>query len=99
VEAERVRDFFLATVGSTDKVVHEEGAWVITIPGRPIAAEAASHEGALNELVDALREYAADWNDHLHSAPSHRDDRGLVQLISYSADEQLRDWLVRAPTG
>ncbi len=97
VDAERLRDFFLATVPSMAEVVHEGGAWVITMPGRPIAAEAASYDEAIAELVDALREYAADWNDRLHSAPNHRDNWGLVQLISLSTDEQLRDWLVRAP--
>lgn len=97
VDAGRLRDFLLASAPSTAEVVHEQGAWVITMPGRPIAAEAASYEEALDELVDALREYAADWNDRLHAAPNHRDNWGLVQLIALSTDEQLRDWLVRAP--
>lgn len=97
VDAERLREFFLGTVSSHAEIVHEDGAWVITMPGRPIAAEAASYDVALTEMVDALREYAADWNDRLLTAPNHRQNWGLVQLISYSTDEQLRDWLTRAP--
>jgi hypothetical protein len=97
VDAERLRAFFLATVPSNAQIVHEEGAWVITMPGRPIAAESTSYEGALNEIVDALREYAADWNERLFAAPNHEKNWGLVQLVSYSTDDQLRDWLTRAP--
>jgi hypothetical protein len=97
VDAERLRQFFLGSVAPDAEIVHEEGAWVITMPGRPIAAEAASYDEAITEMVDALREYAADWNDRLLSAPNHQQNWGLVQLISYSTDEQLRDWLLRAP--
>lgn len=97
VDAERLRTFFLGAVPSNAEIVHEDGAWVITMPGRPIAAEAASYDEALTETVDALREYAADWNERLLTAPNHQHNWGLVQLISYSTDEQLRDWLTRAP--
>ena len=45
-------------------------------------------------MVDALREYAQDWQDHLLTAVNHRDNWGLVQLISLSDDEKLREWLV-----
>ena len=27
-------------------------------------------------MVDALREYAEDWQDHLLGAPDHRDNGG-----------------------
>ncbi|TDQ48208.1 hypothetical protein [Actinorugispora endophytica] len=64
-------------------------------PGFPVAADGASFDGALTEMVDALREYAEDWQDRLLDAPNHRENWGLVQLISLSSDEQLRDWLVR----
>jgi hypothetical protein len=49
---------------------------------------------AIDEMVDALREYAEDWHDHLLDAPHHDESWGLVQLISLSDDQQLRDWLV-----
>jgi hypothetical protein len=50
--------------------------------------------GLIDETVDALREYAADWQGRLLDAPGHRDLWGLVQLISLSDDSHLRDWLV-----
>jgi hypothetical protein len=46
------------------------------------------------EIIEALREYAEDWHERLLNAPNHRDNWGLVQLISLSSDDQLRDWLV-----
>ena len=45
-------------------------------------------------MVDALREYSNDWQDHLLDAPNHRENWGLVQLIALSDDDQLRAWLV-----
>lgn len=45
-------------------------------------------------MVDALREYAEDWQDRLLDAPDHGENWGLVQLISLSDDDQLREWLV-----
>jgi hypothetical protein len=45
-------------------------------------------------MVAALREYAEDWPEHLLEAPNHKENWGLVQMISLSTDEQLRAWLV-----
>ena len=98
VDAARLQAFFSATVSPNAEIRQEDGAWVITMPGRPIAAEASSYKGALAEIIDALREYAADWNDHLLAAPNHQQNWGLVQLIAYSTDEQLRVWLTTAPS-
>ncbi|CRK55774.1 hypothetical protein [Alloactinosynnema sp. L-07] len=64
------------------------------VPGLPVAADGASLDEAIAEMVDALREYAEDWQRHLLDAPNHRDNWGLVQLISFCDDEQLREWLV-----
>lgn len=44
-------------------------------------------------MVGALREYAEDWQDHLLDAPNHRENSGLVRLISLSDDDRLREWL------
>jgi hypothetical protein len=49
---------------------------------------------AIGEMIEALREYVQDWQDHLLSAPNHRDNWELVQLISLSNEEQLHGWLV-----
>jgi hypothetical protein len=68
----------------------------VFIPGLPVAADGASFYEAIFEMVDALREYAEDWQQRLLDAPNHRDNWGLVHLISLSDDEQLHDWLVGA---
>jgi hypothetical protein len=48
-------------------------------------------------MAGALREYAEDWQDRLLHAPNHRDNWALVQLITLSSDEQLREWLTGSP--
>jgi hypothetical protein len=57
-------------------------------------ADGATFDEAIDDVIDALREYAEDWQDRLLDAPNHANNWGLVQLISLSDDEQLRDWLV-----
>jgi predicted RNase H-like HicB family nuclease len=94
VDVERLRHHLAAVTPSRAQVVPESGAWSLFIPGLPIAADGATFDEAVAEMIDALREYAEDWQDHLLDAPNHRENWGLVQLISLSDDEQLRDWLV-----
>jgi hypothetical protein len=65
----------------------------VFIPGLPVAADGATFDEAVDEMVEALREYAQDWQDRLLHAPNHRENWGLVQLISLSDDGQLREWL------
>ena len=55
---------------------------------------AAAHQMALDDLVDALRDYAADWNDHLHIAANHEANWAVAALVELSTDEQLRSWLL-----
>ncbi|MFF0281782.1 prevent-host-death protein [Rhodococcus aetherivorans] len=76
------------------QVVHEGGLWVAYLEGLPLAAEEPSFDGAIDELIRAMREYAADWEDHLHAAPNHKDNWGLVQFTVLSTDEQLKEWLL-----
>jgi hypothetical protein len=45
-------------------------------------------------MINALREYAEDWQERLLDTPNHQNNWALVQLISLSTDDQLRDWLV-----
>jgi predicted RNase H-like HicB family nuclease len=94
LDAERLRRFLASVVPSQAQVVREAGGWSVFIPGLPIAADGETFEEAITEMADALREYAEDWQDHLLRAPNHRENWGLVQLISLSNDEQLREWLV-----
>ncbi|MFB9234460.1 hypothetical protein ACFFWC_02730 [Plantactinospora siamensis] len=96
VDRERLRHFLAAVCPSHAQVVAENGGWSIFIPGLPLAADGASFDEARDEMVAALREYADDWQDHLLDAPNHANNWGLVQLVSLSDDDQLRDWLVGA---
>jgi hypothetical protein len=96
VDVARLRHFLASIVPSRAQVVPEAGGWSVFIPGLPVAADGASFDEAISEMIDALREYAEDWQERLLDAPNHRDNWGLVQLISFSDDEQLRDWLVGA---
>ncbi|GAA1396245.1 type II toxin-antitoxin system HicB family antitoxin [Catellatospora coxensis] len=96
VDRERLRHFLSVVSPSQAQVVAENGGWSVFIPGLPVAADGATFDEALDEMVLALREYAEDWQDHLLDAPNHAGNWGLVQLVSLSDDEQLRDWLVGA---
>lgn len=94
VDRERLRYFLTVVSPSRAQVVAEDGGWSVFIPGLPLAADGASFDEALGEMVLALREYAEDWQERLLDAPNHADNWGLVQLISLSDDDQLREWLV-----
>lgn len=95
VDAERLRDALTRLCPQT-KVVNEENAWWAFIDGIPIAADGATFDEAILEMIDALREYSEDWQDGLRNASNHKGNWGLVQLVELSTDEQLRDWLVGA---
>ena len=56
--------------------------------------DADTLDAAIADLIDGLREYAEDWNDHLHTAPNHAGHLSLVELVELSDDDQLRDWLL-----
>jgi predicted RNase H-like HicB family nuclease len=93
VDRERLRYFLASLSPSRAQVVAEEGGWSVFIPGLPIAADGATFDDALDEMILALREYAEDWQVRLLDAPNHANNWGLVQLVSLSDDDQLRDWL------
>lgn len=94
VDVERLRHFLVSACPSGALVVPEGGGWSVFIPGLPVAADGATFDEAIQEMADALREYAEDWQERLLDAPNHKDNWGLVQLICLCDDEQLRDWLV-----
>jgi predicted RNase H-like HicB family nuclease len=94
VDVERLRHFLSSLVPSRAQVVPEAGGWSVFIPGLPVAADGATFDEAIIEMIEALREYADDWQERLLDAPNHRENWGLVQLISLSDDDQLIDWLV-----
>lgn len=93
LDAERLR-LLLATNVPRAQVVPEAGGWSVFLPGLPVAADAASFDEAIDEFVDALREYAADWQDRLLDVANHRDNWAVVALVGLSDDDQLRRWLV-----
>jgi hypothetical protein len=62
----------------------------------PIAADGSTVDDAVEEFIDALRDYADDWADHLRTAPNHEANWGLVQLVELSDDDQLRAWVTGA---
>lgn len=76
------------------EVIAEARGWSVVIPGIPVAADGATLTGALDEMVDALREYATDWVNHLATAPNHAGNGWLVQVARRLDDESLADWLV-----
>lgn len=96
VDVERLRHFLAALVPSRAQVVPEADGWSVFIPGLPVAADGATFDEAITEMIEALREYADDWQERLLDAPNHRENWSLVQLISLSDDDQLTDWLVGA---
>jgi GTPase len=79
---------------SRAEVVHEGGGWAAFIPGVPAHGDADGFDKAIDDLIDALRDYAEDWNERLHAAPNHVQHRSLVELVELSDDDQLREWLV-----
>ncbi len=93
LDADKLRHFLATVVPSTAQVVHEEDGWSAFIPGLPVAADGATFDEAIDELALALREYSQDWHDRLQHAPNHSENWGIVQLVSLSDDDQLRDWL------
>lgn len=97
IDAGRLRHFLATCVPSSAQVVHEAGGWSAFIPGLPVAADGATFEEAIDELVDAIREYAEDWHDRLQHAPNHQENWGIVQLVGLSDDDELRAWLRGAP--
>ncbi len=96
LDAERLRHFLASVVPSHAVVVAEGGGWSVFIPGLPVAADGPTFDTAIEEMVQALREYAEDWHDRLLDAPNHRGNWGLVHLITLSDDTQLRDWVTGA---
>ena len=73
-------------------------SWSAFLPGLPISGEGADLDAALDDLIDALRDYVTDWNDRLHVAANHEANWADAALVELSTDEQLRDWLLTIDT-
>lgn len=94
LDADRLVRFLTATRPSNAQAVAENDGWSLFIPGIPVAADGATLDEAVEEMIDALRDYAGAWSDRLRLAPNHADNWGLVQIVSLATDDQLRDWLL-----
>jgi hypothetical protein len=67
---------------------------LVDLHPRAAGCHGATLDEAADEMVDALREYADAWADHLRLAPNHADNWGLVQIVALASDEQLHAWLL-----
>lgn len=97
VDVERLRRYLSVVTPWHAEVVAEAGGFSVFVPGVPVAADGATFDEAVTEMVDALREYAEDWQDRLSDSPNHEENWGLVQLVGLSDDDQLRSWIVGEP--
>ncbi|RZT14714.1 prevent-host-death family protein [Kribbella sp. VKM Ac-2569] len=94
VDADRLVHFLTRVRPAGAEVVAENDSWSLFIPGLPVAADGVTLDDAVAEMIDALRDYAEEWVDHLRLAPNHAENWGLVQIVALSSDQQLRDWLL-----
>lgn len=92
LSAELLRHFLASVVSPRVQVVAEADGWSAFVPGLPVAAAGPGYDAVIADVVDALREYAEDW-PRLQHAPNHKENWGLVQLVTLSDDEQLRRWI------
>lgn len=94
VDADRLVHFLTHTRPSEALMVAEADGWTVTLPGLPLAGDGSTVDEAIEETIDALRDYAEAWVDGLAHAPNHRENWGVVQIVALSSDDQLRDWLL-----
>lgn len=94
VDAAILRPQLARLLPSRAVVAAEGGGWSAFLAGVPVSGEGTSLDAAIGDLIDALRDYAADWNDHLLDAPNHRQHWALVTLVELSDDGELRHWIL-----
>lgn len=94
VDADRLVHLLTGVHPSGAQAVAENDGWSLFIPGLPVAADGATLDEAVDEMIQALRDYAEAWVERLRLAPNHAENWGLVQVVSLASDDQLRDWLL-----
>jgi len=94
VDRQRFVPYLMALNAGRVELVPDGDAWLAIIADTPIAAEGDDAADAIDELIDAVRDYAADWSDRLRLAPNHEQNWGLVQLVDHSSDDELRVWML-----
>ena len=75
------------------EAVAEAGGWSVFLPGTPIAAAGGDLDEAVEEFIEALREYAEDWEERLRLATNHEHLWPLVLFASMSTDAEIASWV------
>jgi predicted RNase H-like HicB family nuclease len=96
VDADRLVTTLMRLRPADATVAAEGGGWSAVLPGLPVHGDGPTFEDAVEDLLEALREYAGDWNARLLNAPNHRHHWAVVELVQLASDEQLRGWLLAA---
>jgi len=94
VRADEQRKMLARLRPADAQVLAEGGGWAVIFPGLPVHGDGETLEAAMNDALEALREYAEAWNDHLHAAANHKDNRDVVELVELSSDDELRSWVL-----
>ena len=94
VPAEQQRKMLSLLRPADAQIVAEGGGWAVIFPGLPVHGDGDTFDAAVDDALEALREYAQAWNDHLHSAANHADNRAVVEVIELSSDDELRTWVL-----
>ena len=94
VRADEQRKMLARLRPAEARVVAEGGGWAVIFPGLPVHGDGESFDAAVDDALQALREYAEAWNDHLHAAPNHTENRAVAELVELSSDDELRAWVL-----
>lgn len=94
IDADTLRRELVTARPSGAVVAAEGGNWAAFLPGVPVHGEGDTLDASVDDLIEALRDYAEDWNERLLDAPNHRGNWALVTLVELSDDDQLRDWIL-----
>ena len=93
VDRTRFVRYLMALNAGRVELVPDGDAWLAVLADSPISAEGDDAADAIDELIDAMREYAEDWSARLRLALNHEQNWGLVQLVDHSSDDELRAWI------
>lgn len=93
-DAEQLRRYLSQSLSPRALTYFENGVHALVLNQRGFVSEGETIEEAIDDMVSQLREYVEDWAEHFSTAPNHADNWALVQLVSLSTDEQVREWLV-----
>jgi hypothetical protein len=88
VDADRLVYFLTRLHPSGVQAVADGDGWSLFLPGVPVAADGATIEEAVEEMVDALRDYAEAWTERLGLAANHQDNWGLVQIVTLASGKR-----------